>query len=156
MGVIVTFDYPTWVQLFPNFAYITQPQAQLYFGIATQLHRNDGGGPVTDNQTQSNLLNLLTAHIAQLFAPAPNGTTGRDASIVGRITNASEGSVSVATEMPMPTNPSSAWFLQTQYGALYWTASAPFRTMRYIPGRPKPNNPWPIYGTMWGSGWGGF
>lgn len=149
---IVTFNYAGWVQLFPNFAYISESQAQLYFGVATQLHRNDGGGPVTDAQTQTNLLNLLTAHIAQLFAPAPNGQAGRDASIVGRITNASEGSVSVATEMPMPSNPSSAWFLQTQYGALYWTASAPFRTMRYMPGLPRPMNPWPIFGNRFGSG----
>lgn len=147
---IITFNYDSWVQLFPNFAYISQPQADLYFALATQLQRNDGGGPVTDVQTQTNLLNLLTAHIAQLFAPAPNGQTGRDPSIVGRITNASEGSVSVATEMPMPTNPSSAWFLQTAYGAFYWTASAPFRTMRYIPGPCQPINPWPIFGTLWG------
>lgn len=148
---IITFDYDNWVQLFPNFQYISSTQAQLYFSLATQLHRNDGGGPVTDVGTQTNLLNLLTAHIAQLFAPAPNGQTGRDPSIVGRITNASEGSVSVATEMPMLTNPSSAWFLQTQFGSLYWTASAPFRTMRYVAGCPRPMNPWPIYGTLWGS-----
>lgn len=147
MGVVVTFDYPTWVQLFPQFAYLSSQQIGLYFNLAEQLHRNDGGGPVTDPTTQSNLLNLLTAHIAQLFAPTPNSTQpARDPSVVGRITSASEGSVSVATEFPMPSNPSSAWFMQTQWGTMYWTASAPFRTMRYLPGMPKQTDPWALFG----------
>ena len=156
MGVIVTFNYATWVQLFPQFAYLNITQAQLYWSLATQVHRNDGGGPITDPETQTNLLNLATAHIVQLFAPNPTNTGfNRDPNVVGRITNASEGSVSVATEMTLPPNANASWWNQTQPGSLYWLVSAPFRTMRYIHATPKPTDPWPIYGRGFG-GWGGF
>lgn len=168
MGVVITFDYGKWVQLFPNFSYVSQPQAQLYFGLAEQFCRNDGGGPVggwpglcgffnnTTNdaaiQTQTNFLNLLTAHLAQLFAPASTGQA--PSGIVGRISSASEGSVSVAAEFPMTAN--SAWFNTTVYGSAFWQASAPFRTARYIAATPKPNNPWPIFGAGPGGWWGNY
>jgi hypothetical protein len=157
MGVIVTFNYQSWIQLFPQFAYITQPQAQMFFQLATQLHRNDGGGPVSDVNTQTNLLDLATAHLVQLFAPNITGQSpNRDANVVGRITNASEGSVSVATEFPMPANATASWWAQTSYGAFYWTVSAPFRTMRYAAAPPKPNNPWPLSGIGPGGWWGNW
>jgi Protein of unknown function (DUF4054) len=143
MGVTVTFNYAQWLQLFPSFSYITQPQAQEYFNLATQVHRNDGGGPVTLASTQTNLLNLVTAHIASLLAPPPDnpgGPPARDAAVVGRITSASEGSVSVSTENSFPPG-SSQWWQQTQYGAMYWQMSRVFRTARYLKGRPRVMNP---------------
>lgn len=168
MGIIITFDYAKWVQLFPNFAYISEPQAQLFFDLATQWCRNDGDGPVggwpglcnffTINasaaaiQTQTNFLNLLTAHLAQLFAPSSTGAA--PSGLVGRITSASEGSVSVATEFPMTAN--SAWFNQTPYGSAFWSASAPFRTMRYIVAPPKPTDPWVLNSGFWPGRWGGL
>lgn len=162
MGVIVTFNYPQWLQLFPQFAYLTQPQAQMYWTLATQFHRNDGGGPIGGNtclrvgspqydtaaQTQSNLLNLVTAHIVQLFAPKKDGESPSE--LVGRITNASEGSVSVAADMPGATA-SSAWWNQTPMGSAYWLATTPYRTARYIPNYRLSVNPWPIIGNGW---WG--
>jgi hypothetical protein len=155
VGVIVAFNYDNWVQLFPQFAYLSSAQVQLYWSLAQQVHRNDGGGPVQDATTQTNLLNLATAHIVQLFAPPSTGgsSPGRDPSVVGRITSASEGSVSVSTDMPV--TPSSAWWMQTQWGAAYWQFTAPFRTMRYIAATPKPANPWPIFGGWGPGGWGG-
>ena len=128
MGVVVAFSYANWVALFPEFASI--PEATVtdeYFPLATTMHRNDGGGPVPTAALQSTYLNLMTAHIAALLgtvnwvAPSP---------IVGRISNASEGSVSVAADFPLAT-PSQAWFAQSKYGALYWQATKPYRTMRY-------------------------
>ena len=143
----------------------------MYFDLATTFCRNDGGGPVgagvggcgglfsffsspttsaAATQLQTNMLNLLTAHLAQLFAPLP---TGQPASgLVGRITSASEGSVSVSAEFPA--SPAAAWFLQTAYGAAFWQMSAPFRTARYLPGPQRVNNPWPIYGRGFGGWWG--
>jgi hypothetical protein len=134
MGVIVTFNYAQWAATFPAFAStVTQNQAQSYFNIATSIHRNDGGGPLNDPTQQLNLLNMLTAHLAQLFtSPVP----GQPAStVVGRINSASQGSVSVQAAYSNNVSEQMAWFIQTQYGALYWTAAAPFRTMRYIPNK---------------------
>lgn len=83
---------------------------------------------------QSTLLNLLAAHIAQLLAPPANG--GVPSGIVGRINTATEGSVSVGADLPGITA-SSAWFAQTTYGLMFWQATAPWRTFRYVPG-PQP------------------
>lgn len=131
MGVIVTFDYPAWKALFPAFATVTEPVAQSYFDLATTVHRNDGGGPVPTAAIQSNLLNLLTAHIAQLMQPLASGQGG----LVGRVASATEGSVSVQAAYSNNVSEQMAWFVQTQYGAMYWTATAPFRSARYIPNR---------------------
>ena len=132
MGVVVQFNYAQWAALYPEFsATVSQPQAESYFQQATTIHRNDGGGPVNNAATQLNLLNMLTAHIAQLMAPPQVGA--QPSQIVGRINSASEGSVSVQAAYSNNVGQQMAWFIQTKYGAMYWAAAAPFRTMRYIP-----------------------
>lgn len=130
MGVIVTFDYGTWLALFPEFTNtVTSPQAAQYFSIATTIHRNDGGGPVSDPVQQLSLLNMLVGHIAALFAaPAPGVAPN---SVVGRINSATQGSVSVQAAYSNNVSEQMAFFIQTKYGALYWAAILPFRTMRY-------------------------
>lgn len=154
MGVIIGFNVGQFTQTFPEFAYIPAPQLTNYFNLATQYVRNDGGGPVEDTQTQTNLLYLVTAHITKLLANLPNGQPASGASgQVGRIQNASEGSVSVGLDMGSTTN-QEAWFNQTQYGAMFWAASRPFRTMRWIPPRRRRIfNPWRGWGA---GGWGGW
>lgn len=134
MGVIVSFNYAQWIALFPEFtATVNSTQAQMYFGLATTIHRNDGGGPVSDTTQQLNLLNLVTAHIAALFAPQTAG--GTPTNLVGRINSATQGSVSVQAAYSNNVSEQMAFFAQTKYGALYWTATAPFRTMRYQPNK---------------------
>lgn len=149
MGVVVAFNYATWVARYPEFANINEPQAQGYFSEACIFHRNDGGGPVASTDVQSALLNMLTAHLCWLGAmrdefgvPSSTGTQ-QAPSIVGRISDASEGSVSVSTDYATTTPGSMAWYTQTKYGAAYWQATAAYRTMRYIPGPQRNFNPWP-------------
>lgn len=144
MGVKITFDYSKWIVSYPEFTKTaSQPQAEGFFAQATLYCRNDGGGPVTTAEIQTQLLWLLTAHIAQLMV----GSSGQPVSpLVGRISNASEGSVSVQTDYPA-TTPNSAWFTQTKYGASYWQATAIYRTMRY-----RPNTGRPVVGA--GPWWG--
>jgi len=148
MGVTITFNYVEWKAAYPQFAYLTEPQAVNYFNMATMVHCNDGGGPVTDAQQQTNLLWLLTAHVAQLFAPSPSGQPS--SGLVGRISQAAEGSVNVSVEL-VQLSQNAAWFTQTQYGLMYWTATAPFRTMRYVPNDKQPIG---SYGTAPGFGYG--
>lgn len=134
MGVIVSFNYALWIATYPEFTATVNPtQAQSYFTIATSIHRNDGGGPVNDTNQQLALLNMLTAHIAALFAPPAAGQPA--SGLVGRINSATQGSVSVQAAYSSNVPQQMAWFIQTKYGALYWTATAPFRTMRYVPNR---------------------
>lgn len=141
MGVIVTFGYPGWVARYPEFGGVDPALVQLYFNEATMYCRNDGGGPVSTAAIQTTLLNMLTAHICQLNA-ALNGQDSTQ--IVGRITSAGQGSVSVSTEMDLPG--SAAWFKQTKYGVAYWQATSAYKTMRYITPGQNAVNPgvWPF------------
>lgn len=145
MGVIVAFDPAAFIVLFPQFNYLPVPQLEAYFTVATTFVRNDGCGPVTSEQMQTQLLNFATAHIVKLFAVQADGQAPSD--IVGRINSASQGSVSVGSEMLLPPG-SAQWWNQTQFGATFWLLSAPFRTMRYLPGPQKPVAPWPVSGTF--------
>lgn len=161
----VIFNYATWLLFFPELSGITtealyspDPSDGIpvgFFPTAEMYIRNDGGGPVDDPAMQKNLIYYTTAHIAYLRSPRTNGipTTGGaefPTPLVGRINNATEGSVSVASEMPdQPA--SAAWWNQTPYGAEVWKMLAPFRTMRYL-ARPRRiyNPPWPY---RVGPGW---
>lgn len=138
MGVIVAFDYSAFIAIYPQFATLTQPQVlQGALPVAELYCRNDGGGPVSTAATQTTLLNLMVAHICQIMY----GANGQAPSpLVGRVSNATEGSVSVVADFPM--TPTNAWFMQTPFGAAYWQATAAYRTMRYIPGPRRNFNPW--------------
>jgi hypothetical protein len=154
VGVIVTFDYNAWVALYPEFASpggsipVTSQQAALYFSQAELIHANDGSGPVCDATQQLGLLNMVTAHIAALFS-TPSGAA-EASQLVGRISDATTGSVHVATENDYPPG-TPQWWQQTKYGSMYWLATSQFRTFRY-----KPNPRSPVQNSFLFPGWNGF
>jgi hypothetical protein len=129
-GPVATFVAADFRALFPAFTNppFTDPQLQGAFSIATTFLRNDGTSPIRTIALQTQLLYMLTAHVAVLLY----GADGTGAGPVGRVSSASEGSVSVSTDFP--TNPNSAWYMQTQYGAMYWQATMAMRTANYRPG----------------------
>lgn len=122
-----------------NTAFLSFSRANILFAQATIYHRNDGTGPVCDPVVQLALLDMVVAHLAYM----QYGLPGQPPSpIVGRISSASQGSVSVSTEFPgQPA--SAAWWDQTRYGANYWAATLPYRTMRYVPPVSRIFNPFP-------------
>ena len=132
MGIAVSFDYAAWAIAYPQFtanasqAMVTGP----ILTLAQQYCRNDGGGPVTDATMQTQLLWLMVAHVAALFF-GQNGDT--PSALVGRLSSASEGSVSVSSEFPQQP-PAAAWYNQTVYGAAYWVMMKPYRMGFYRPG----------------------
>ena len=141
MGVVVAFNYAAWSARYPEFAAVSQDTATAYFGEACIYHSNNGSGPVDDPTVQSALLNMVTAHIAARYSqsqgsPVPGAPQDAN-SVVGRISSASEGSVSVQTDNQYPPG-SAQWWQQTKYGSDYWNATKSYRTMRYraSPGRP--------------------
>lgn len=143
MGVAITYTYADWIAVFPAFSgTVTQAafDATLY-PFAQQYCPTDGTGAPTTVQITTNLVGLMCAHIAQLLF---GSATQPVSPLVGRVSNASEGSVSVAVEMPPPGNPTQGWLQQTQYGTMYWVATSPYRTARYIPGPRRNMNPWYI------------
>lgn len=131
---VVTFDYSAWSAMYPVIAAsVNQQSAQMYFNQAQLYCDNTVCSPVTDASVggqREMFLYMLTAHIALLNAPI-NGQPPNP--LVGRISNATEGSVSVQTQMDYPPG-SPQWYMQTQPGASYWAASAGYRVMQYVPG----------------------
>lgn len=133
----VPFVFADWSAMFPEFAgRVVQMQAEgLYFPIACQAIPNSDTGPVADPVARTTLLYLTVAHVAQLYAPTVPG--GKPPGLVGRISSAGEGSVSVSADVG-PITDSSAWWVQTSYGMTVWKLLAPYRLARYVP--PPPRN----------------
>lgn len=144
MSSPITFSYEAWVARYPEFSGVPQTAAQGYFDEATIYLRNDGTSPISTTALQAMLLNMLTAHIAALYAAQSQRNGGGAPGLVGRISDAAEGSVSVSTDMGAEQPGSAAWFQQTPYGASYWQATAQYRTARYRAGPRRVFNAWPI------------
>lgn len=130
---VVVFDPAAFKLAYPQFAAIADAQLQNYFNLATLYLSNTDCSVVQDIQKRTTLLNLLTAHIGFLSgALNPGGTPG----LVGRVSGATEGSVSVTTDFPA--NPNGAWFNQTSWGAMFWQATLSLRSFRYRPRATRP------------------
>lgn len=138
MGARAALTYEDWIAAYDVFADTVSDTAfsDVVLTTAEMFHANDGKGPVRSAKTQKVLLGLMCAHVAMLLF----GTSAQKASAssgqVGRVSSASEGSVSVSMDFPTASTASEAWYLQTQYGATYWALSAPYRTMRFV-GAPR-------------------
>lgn len=127
---IVVFDVAAFRARYPEFETVSDSLLNAYFVEATVYLNNTDTSPVTDIAVRAVYLNMLVAHIATINP----GAGGKSSSgLVGRISSASEGSVSVSTG-DVPTSAASWWYLQTQYGAAYWQATASYRVGFYVPG----------------------
>lgn len=152
MGVVV-FDYARWSGRYPELAgFIAEPTAELYFAEAQLYCDNTECSPIRDANpggVRELLLNMVTAHIAALNAPL-NGNPSSP--LVGRISNATEGSVTVAAELNLEPG-SSQWFAQSKYGLAFWQATRRYRSARYV-AVPGQVNPYSYQGFPgWGPRW---
>ncbi len=151
----VAFNYSAWQQQYPTFVNVSEPFANDCFTAAGQFCDNTAQSPVCDATQLTYFLNLLTCHICWLICPQVNGMpndsgAGSLSPIVGRINSATEGTVSVQSELQVPGG--AAWYAQTQWGLLYWTASGAYRMARYMPGPPSLSPGARLFGGPWGYG----
>ena len=153
MNGVVVFD-PNWfIAVYPEFTNVPSATLSTYFTLATTLCDNTACSPIQDASppgVRAVALNCLVAHFAALAGLGTNNSERQG--LVGRISNASQGSVSVAVDMP--SSPDAAWYNQTQYGATFWATTARYRMGRYVPycgrrasaaypGFPYPGFPYP-------------
>lgn len=125
---IVVFVPATFKTQFPMFATVADAALTFNFGAAELFLNNSCRSVVFDAYLREKLLNYLVAHITALF----NGVNGAiPGGLVGRISDAAEGSDHVSAEFPA--SPNASWFLQTGWGALFWQATLSFRLFRYVP-----------------------
>ena len=138
----VIFDYISWSVRYPELASsVSAALAQMYFNEAQLYCDNTDSSVITDDSVggqRSILLNMLVSHIALLNAPL-NGQSSQ--ALTGRISSASEGSVSVSVENNYPPG-TVQWYQQTKYGSAYWGATSRYRTARYVPGPHRVMDPW--------------
>lgn len=119
---VVILDYSEFRSMFPIFSDSTiYPDAMLdiYFSIAEEYISNNECSK-TSLKTRKNLLYLTLAHLLLLLSGNKDGST------VGRVANATQGSVSVGLSYPI--SPNSAWWTQTQYGAMVWELTKKYRS----------------------------
>ncbi len=136
---IAVFDYAAWTTRYPEFGAVSEERAALFFTEATLYLSNADDSPVQDVGRRLVLLNMLTAHVAQLAGArnpdgAPDGT-------VGAITSATEGSTSVSFDSGLIPG-TAVWFRQTPYGLSFWQATASLRSAFYVPKPQRIYDPW--------------
>lgn len=125
----VTFDPAAFKARYPEFAAVSSVALGACFTEAG-IYLANADKPVRNEARRLLLLNMLTAHIAYI-----GGMLGADGMPrpVGRLSQASEGSVSASFDGVPATPGSGAWFQQSQYGAAFWQATTSLRSMRYVP-----------------------
>jgi hypothetical protein len=141
---VAVFNYAAWSTRYREFVgAVDASMAALYFAEAGLYLDNTDGSIVQDVGVRLLLLNMLTAHIAALAGALEPG--GVPSGLVGRVSSASEGSVSVSTETGLMPG-TAVWFQQTSYGLSFWQASKPYRSARYIGAQTRNLEPW---GSAW-------
>lgn len=127
---VATFSSNAFIARYPEFTPVSTAVLSGCFDDAGLYLDNSDASPVQDISKRTRLLWMLTAHIAVL-----GGCFSADGRVqpVGRMSQASEGSVSASFEYTTALPGTGAWFQQTQYGASFWQATVSLRGMRYIP-----------------------
>ncbi len=100
-------------------------------------------------------LNVSQAIASESFLVPGTPNVSPPLGIVGRISDAAEGDVSVSSQWEAPPNANQAYFVQTKYGAQYWTMTAKYRTALFVPAPPGAYDPLAGLGIgPWGLGGG--
>lgn len=126
----VTFDPVAFQAQYPAFASVSAGTLTAYFSMAECYLNNSAASVVQDLTVRTQLLYLITAHIAFLMGRIAAGD-GSDAALVGQATSAGEGSVNVSLAPVQAKN--AAFWAQSQYGFLFWQMALPYRSFRYFP-----------------------
>ena len=128
---VVTFDPVAFAVAYPEFAAINQARTTAMFTLAEQaILDNTDNSPVMDTNFRLQLFYMLVAHLLTLLGGAPTTPTNTPP---GRINTATEGTITAGFEYILPAGSAMApWFVQTKYGAMYWTMTAPFRSALYV------------------------
>ncbi len=122
---IVIFDPEKFKAEHPEFSGLSNEQLSFFFRLATILLDNTEASivpydpPATTER--EDLLYLLVCHLATLQQ--------RGSDTVGRLSGATQGSVSVQFAMNSPQ--AASWYEQTSCGALFWQLTIKYRGFRY-------------------------
>ena len=125
MGIVL-FDAAAFRMRYPEMDQAADGQMEMWFTQAESIVNNTECSIVTNLKEREMLLMLLMRHFSALDERAAQG------GLVGRISSATEGSVSVGADMG-DVSGNAAWYIQTPWGASYWQITAKYRRFRYVP-----------------------
>lgn len=137
MSNIFVFDPTTFKLAYPQFKNFTDEQLEWFF--------EEVEGTVLDNSETSclsvklrkKLFYWLVAHQAELQGRINSGNS----SLVGRVSTATQGTVSISTDFTSSPTAMSQWLNQTPYGQKYYAFTSPYRSVLLIGGKyPMPVN----------------
>lgn len=121
----IGFDYHTFKILFPSLATETEARLQMLWDTACTIVSNPNP-VICSESTLKRVLLYLVAHLITL--------DNRGADTAGRISSATEGSVSVGFEALPIKSMDEAWWAQTQYGMTAWRITSPYRGATLVKG----------------------
>lgn len=128
---IVVFDIDTFRGFYPEFSNVADAALPFIFQQAEFYLDNTEYSLVVDPAKRELLLYMLMSHICYIRYGNNKGAGGTG--IVGRISSASEGSVSVGASLDGGEF-IGAWYTQSPYGIDYWQATKVYRMGRYFTG----------------------
>jgi hypothetical protein len=129
----VEFVPANFITYYPEFAAVSTGALTNNFNRASLILNRCCGSKVRDANVRQILLGLLTAHVTALT----NGVNGAPPQgVVGRVSSATEGSVSVDTDLGLAPTASAtkAYLQQTQYGLEFLASTAQYRSAVYAAG----------------------
>lgn len=131
---IVIFNEAAFLARYPQFsAWVSANpgQLQVRFDEVTMLYvANTATALIQSIEERAVVINYAIAHTLQLDGVLASGGQGSTAGQVGRVSSGTQGSVTASLDMGAVPG-TAAWWLQTQYGAMFWNATAKYRTFRY-------------------------
>lgn len=125
MSGVVEFNVNKFRSLYPTLK-STDDQLNWYFVESAMLLNNTSKSCVKSLAEREVLLFLLVAHMAVLQQRIEG-----DNEVVGRVSSASQGSVSVTLDNGQTTL-SDKWYQQTPYGSKYWALTSKYRSFLYV------------------------
>lgn len=128
---IVVLDIDKFRAMFPEFSNVTDIDLQFLFDRATDYLNNTEYSLVIDAKKRERLLYLIMAHLAYVRYGDSKGNGG--SGLVGRLSSASEGSVSVSSDAGQ-IEFRYMWYTQSPYGMDFWQATKVYRMANYYPG----------------------
>lgn len=128
---IVVLDIAKFRAMFPELSNVTDIALQFLFDQSTDYLNNTEYSLVIDATKRERLLYLLMAHLAYVRYGDANGNGG--SGLVGRLSSASEGSVSVSSDAGQ-IEFRYMWYTQSPYGMDFWQATKVYRMANYYPG----------------------
>lgn len=143
-------DYASFQALYPALASkVGELAYNALFAQAGLYIDNTDLSPIVDPVARTSLMNIAVAHLASLTP----SSAAVGVPLAGRITSATEGSVSV--QSTLEANGIPAFWAQTALGIAFWQAMAPYRTAVYVAPPPYDFEPYPFaaFGQGFGGGW---